>query len=112
LFLKKFGSSSNSLRHQLKISSVTLSNKKYQLLNSGYAKSAGRTRNGKIVIRGRLGHKSKYTHVDFFRRSSTKLALVIDNIKNSNRNTLMSLIKYSSGGYSYILSTLGFINGF
>jgi ribosomal protein L2 len=73
---------------------------------------AGRNFTGRIVMRGRVGYNSNYLSIDFRRRASTKTAIVLNNVKNSNRNTLMSLIKYSSGGYSYILSTLGFINGF
>jgi len=112
LFLKKLHPSNNGSRHQIKISSATLRNKKRSSFNLGFKKSAGRNKTGRIVIRGRIGYKSNYISVDFFRRDSNKLAIVLNNTKNSNRNTLVSLIKYSSGGYSYILSTLGFINGF
>lgn len=112
MFLKKLNSSSNGSRHVIKISSVLTNRNKRKFLSIGYAKSAGRNKSGRVVIRGRLGHKSNFLKIDFNRRSTTKLAIVINNVRNSNRNTLMSLIKYSSGGYSYILSALGFINGF
>lgn len=112
MFLKKFKPSNNGLRHQKKISSVTLGSVKRKWFNVGFKKSGGRGLSGRVILRGRIGYKSNYISIDFSRRCTKKLAIVIDNVKNSNRNTLMSLIKYSSGGYSYILSTFGFINGF
>lgn len=112
MFLKKLSNASNGSRHTIKISSVLVEKEKRKFFNLGYAKSAGRNNLGRIVVRGRIGHKSNFLKIDFKRRATTKLAIVINNVRNSNRNTLMSLIKYSSGGYSYILSAFGFINGF
>lgn len=78
----------------------------------GFKKSSGRNNFGKITVRGRVGNKSSYFLLDLKRRGSRKIAIVVNNNKNSIRNTLVSLIKYSSGGYSYVLSALGFISGF
>lgn len=112
MFLKKFTPSNNGLRHQIKLNHYTLSTKKYKSLNIGFKKSSGRDNSGKIVLRARKSYSSNYLLVDFKRRGTTKLALIVNNTKNSNRNTTVSLIKYSTGGYSYILSALGFISGF
>jgi ribosomal protein L2 len=112
LFLKRFTPSNNGLRHQVKLNHYTLSVKKYKALNIGFKKSSGRDNSGRIVLRSRISYRSNYLLVDFKRRGTTKLAMVVDNTKNSNRNTIVSLIKYSTGGYSYILSALGFISGF
>lgn len=112
MFLKTYSSSSNGSRHQIKLNNIILSSDKYTRLNIGFKKSAGRDNTGRIVLRSRKGYKSNYIKVDFIRRGTTKLALLLENTKNSNRNTLVSLIKYSTGGYSYILTALGFINGF
>lgn len=112
MFLKKSKPTNNGCRHQVKLSSAILSNIKYRKLNIGFKKSSGRTKTGRISVRGRIGYKSNYIVVDFFRRYSTKLGVILNNTKNSNRSTLVSLVKYSCGSYSYILSALGFINGF
>lgn len=112
MFLKTFSSSSNGSRHQIKLNQLTLSREKYGGHNIGFKKSAGRDNTGRIVLRSRISYLSNYLNVDFKRRSTTKLALIVNNTKNSNRNALVSLIKYSHGGYSYILTALGFINGF
>jgi len=112
LFLKKYAPSNNGSRHQIKLNSLTLSSDKCGGLNLGFKKSAGRDNSGRVVLRGRRGYLSNYLLVDFKRRGTTKMALVLNNTKNSNRNALVSLIKYSTGGYSYVLTALGFINGF
>ncbi len=46
--------------------------------------------------------------VDYSRSFSTDLAVCINNIKNTSSNNILSLIRFSNGSYSYVLSAYGF----
>jgi large subunit ribosomal protein L2 len=53
-----------------------------------------------------------YINIDFFRKKLNQLAICVNTTKDPNRNSFISLIKYSNGSYSYILTPHGVINGY
>lgn len=68
-------------------------------------KHSGRSSRGQVTVRGQAGrHKRYYRQIDF-RRDKYGVEGVIQTIEyDPNRNTEISLVKYTDGEYRYILS--------
>lgn len=66
---------------------------------------SGRNRSGRIVLRSRGGGTKKfYKFIDLFRRLYNLPGLVKAFVYDAGRNLFLSLIYYSNGVYSYILT--------
>lgn len=50
--------------------------------------------------------------IDIKRQTTKQLGLVLSLTRDIHRTSLIALIKYSSGSYSYILAPLGLVSGF
>ena len=88
------------------VSKKHLSNESpYKPLTRPIKSTGGRNNQGRITSR-RMGGgvKRKYRLIDFKRNKFDVIAEVIRNEYDPNRSAFISLIKYSDGEYSYILS--------
>jgi large subunit ribosomal protein L2 len=79
---------------------------KFKRLIVGSIFKSGRNFSGK-KISGNKGFlkKRNISIIDFNRKWSNKIAICLNIVKDSNRSCYTSLIKYSNGSYSYILSS-------
>jgi len=111
MFLKKFKPTTNGVRHKISLSSYFLNFKKFIKFKSGFKKNSGRNITGSITVRHKQNYTSNsYIFVDF-KRNYTKLGVSINVSKDSNRNCLISLIRFSTGAFSYIIAPHGCMNG-
>lgn len=74
----------------------------------GFKKNSGRNSSGKITVFSKKHKSMNYINVDYKRNLSSDLAVCITNLKNTTTSNIVSLIKYSNGSYSYVLSAYGF----
>jgi large subunit ribosomal protein L2 len=113
MYLKKYKPTTNGVRHRLSLSSFSINNLKMKSLTSGFKKNSGRNINGSIVVRHKINKTSRnYVYVDFQRKNLLNLSVCVNLVHDSNRSTLLALLKYSNGSYSYILAPHGVINGY
>jgi large subunit ribosomal protein L2 len=113
MFLKRFKPRTNGTRHRLSLSSFLLKDFKLKNLTVGFKKNSGRNSNGLITVRHKVNKtKRNFFSLDFNRLGLSKLAVCLFLTKDPNRSTLIALIKYSNGAYSYILAPHGLINGY
>lgn len=76
-------------------------------MKTGKLSFSGRNITGKITVRNKnLGKKKSFLFIDKYRRYK-KISLCIQANKVSYINSFVSLIKFSDGTYSYILSAHG-----
>lgn len=111
MFLKTYKPVTSGLRHRFSLSSFFLNDKKFNRLLVGFKKNSGRSRCGKITVFSKASRNTRYISIDFKRRLFDWKAMVLNVIRDCNRSCFASLIKYSNGGYSYVLSTHGVANG-
>ena len=108
MFIQKFKPVNNSKRLKIKISSFSLSTKKFKRLKIGFLSKAGRNNSGRIVTRHKSkGLKKSIFKVDFFRKWTWKPSICINTTKSPKINCFLALLKYSNGTFSYILSPFG-----
>ena len=78
--------------------------KPFKKLTKGLTKSGGRNNHGHLTARRKGGgHKRKYRIIDFKRDKIDSKANVVRIEYDPNRSSLIALIKYSDGLYSYII---------
>jgi large subunit ribosomal protein L2 len=112
MFLKKFKPITNGSRHRLYLSSCFLNSDKFIKLKAGFNKNSGKNISGKTTVNHKINYTNRsYMFIDL-KRTFNKLGVYMFNIKDSNRSCLISLIKFSNGVYSYVLTPYGIINGF
>jgi large subunit ribosomal protein L2 len=112
IFIKRYKPTTNGSRHRLSLSSSNINSRKIKVLTTGFKKNSGRNINGSIVVRHRVNKTSKnYVNIDFNRKNFLNLAVCLNITHDANRSTLIALIKYSNGSYSYILAPHGIVNG-
>lgn len=104
--LKKYKSTSAGFRHRktLDYSELTGHQPEKSLLVD-INRFAGRNNSGKVTVRARGGgNKIKYRKVDFLRLKEGIQAVVKSIEYDPNRSAFISLIQYSDGEKSYIIS--------
>lgn len=79
----------------------------------GKINKAGRNLKGLIVTRGRgSGIKRNTICVDYFRKWTNKFGLCVNLIKTSQNSSLLALLKYSNGTFSYIIASHILVPGY
>ncbi len=77
----------------------------------GFSKNSGRNCSGSITVRSRRGKIANFISIDFKRRDLLQKFFIVNLIRDSNRTSLISLVKFSNGAYSYVLAAHGFTPG-
>lgn len=106
MYLLKYTPITNASRFKTRITSYGTTKNKFSPLITRFKKNSGRNVTGSITIRGRGCKLNKnFINVDYKRNWSTNYAICINFIKISKKSSLLALIKYSNGTFSYILSS-------
>lgn len=103
--LKKYNPTTPGQRQLVLAKSNVWKGDPYKPLTVGKSKSGGRNNHGHITAR-RIGggHKQKYRIIDF-KRNKLDVNAVVERIEyDPNRSSLIALVKYDDGEYSYILA--------
>jgi large subunit ribosomal protein L2 len=111
MFLKTYKPYTSGTRHRVSLSSSLLNSRKYKKLTVGFSKNSGRNCSGSITVRRKRGKNVNHISIDFKRRTLLQKFFVVNTVRDLNRSSLVSLIKFSNGAYSYILSAYGFTPG-
>ena len=112
VYLKSFKPVIPSRRINIRIKTTLLLKKKFSNLSVGKTSFSGRNNLGTIVVRHRQKKSNKnYILLDLNRTISNQFAVCIDFTFDPNHSCFISLIKYTSGIYSYILAPQGLFYG-
>jgi large subunit ribosomal protein L2 len=103
--LKKYNPTTPGQRQLVLAKSDVWKGAPYKSLTVGLTKSGGRNNHGHITSRHiGGGHKRKYRLIDF-KRNRLDVSAVVERLEyDPNRSSLIALIKYEDGEFSYILA--------
>src|ERR1041384_7240709 len=104
--LKKYNPTTSSQRGLILVDKSSLwKGKPVKALTEGKRKTGGRNNKGHVTSRGIAGgHKQKYRHVDFKRRTWDVTATVERLEYDPNRSAFIALVTYEGGEQAYILA--------
>ena len=106
MYLLNYTPITNGSRFKKRITSYGSLKKKFYPLTTHLKKNSGRNIKGFITVRGRgCKLKKNFINLDCRRTWSNDFAVCVDFVKTSNRSSLLALIKYSNGTFSYILAS-------